>query len=183
MRLREPVCARGSAVGFLPDGRLVLFDFGLASLWPLRPNGTDAVDDAPRPLTGETGSLRYMAPEVALSQPYNYKAEVFSYASVVWELGALQKPYEALSPDVFMRAIGSGHRPTVPKKWPQDLHQLFGECWALEADARPDFRQVVPRMELIREAVRSKEKGSNKRSPKYLGHDLPNTDSSLDMSA
>ena len=82
------------------------------ALWSASDDGR--VDDAPRKLTGETGSLRYMAPEVALSRPYNYKAEVFSYASVVWELGALQKPYEALSADVFMRAIGSGHRPTPP---------------------------------------------------------------------
>ena len=54
-------------IGFKPDGQLVLFDFGLATLWV---RGDDvANDDAPRKLTGETGSLRYMAPEVADSQP------------------------------------------------------------------------------------------------------------------
>ena len=33
-----------------------------------------ASDDERRKLTGLTGSLRYMAPEVALQVPYNHKA-------------------------------------------------------------------------------------------------------------
>jgi serine/threonine protein kinase len=30
-------------------------------------------------LTGETGSFRYMAPEVALCQPYNQRADVYGF--------------------------------------------------------------------------------------------------------
>ena len=30
-------------------------------------------------MSGETGSLRYMAPEVADCQPYNQKADVYSF--------------------------------------------------------------------------------------------------------
>ena len=42
-------------VGFMPDGRLCLFDFGLAKLWRV----TDGDDGSEcRPLTGNTGSLR-----------------------------------------------------------------------------------------------------------------------------
>ena len=48
-------------IGLGEDDRLVLFDFGLACLWPVTGKETDA---HPRPLTGETGSLRYMSPEV-----------------------------------------------------------------------------------------------------------------------
>ena len=95
-------------IGFLADGRLVLFDFGLASLWP---RSGSAEDDAPRALTGETGSLRYMAPEVALNRPYNHKAEVFGFASVLWEMAAHVKPFATSSTENFLSALSQGARP------------------------------------------------------------------------
>ena len=50
-------------IGFsATDGRLVLFDFGLAKLVP-RMEGTVS-GTAPQPMTGGVGSPRYMAPEV-----------------------------------------------------------------------------------------------------------------------
>ena len=58
-------------------GRLVLFDFGIACMWrkvyPSIHSARERENDEVRPLTGECGSLRYMAPEVANSQPYNHK--------------------------------------------------------------------------------------------------------------
>ena len=42
-------------IGFVGPDQLVLFDFGLASLWK---HGDARTDDEPRTLTGETGSLR-----------------------------------------------------------------------------------------------------------------------------
>ena len=31
--------------------------------------------------------------QVMLSQPYTHRAEVFSFATVLWEMGAHQRPY------------------------------------------------------------------------------------------
>jgi serine/threonine protein kinase len=36
-------------------------------------------------MTGMCGSLRYMAPEVAMSKPYNQKSEIYSFSIVLWE--------------------------------------------------------------------------------------------------
>lgn len=121
-------------IGFLVgSGRLVLFDFGLASIWKRDPGGgRDKSMDEPnevRPLTGQTGSLRYMAPEVAMCQPYNHKAEVFSFADVLWEMGSHERPFRDLSTDTFTMGIQKGVRPKCPKKWPPALTQLLGECW------------------------------------------------------
>ena len=60
------------------DGSLVLFDFGCATRWEHaspRPRAEEDVEM--RSLTGNTGSPRYMAPEVYLSQPYNARAESY----------------------------------------------------------------------------------------------------------
>ena len=59
-------------IGFLVgSGRLVLFDFGLASIWKRDPGGgRDKSMDEPnevRPLTGQTGSLLSLSSPVFLS--------------------------------------------------------------------------------------------------------------------
>ena len=48
-------------------GTLVLFDFGLAKLWKIDPNEPGL---AARNLSGQTGSARYMAPEVCCKSPF-----------------------------------------------------------------------------------------------------------------
>ena len=59
-------------LGITSDGRLKLFDFGLCRLVRKRTHLLEAYD-----MTGTTGSLRYMAPEVALARPYTEKVDVY----------------------------------------------------------------------------------------------------------
>ena len=105
----------------------MLADFGLLSLWK-----KDAEDDAAvRPLTGMTGSLRYMAPEVALSQPYNHKAEVFSFTSLLYHVLSLEKPFAAMDAKAFVAeaCAAKGNRRSVSRSF--QLH-----------DSRPPFPGV-----------------------------------------
>ena len=59
---------------------------------------------------------RYMSPEVALSKSYNHLAEVFSFATVLWEMCALKLPFAAFLEEAFKRALISGFRPELKKK-------------------------------------------------------------------
>jgi len=61
-------------VGFTLDGTVKLIDFGLARIVENASVSNDVYE-----MSGETGSLRYMAPEVADCQPYNQKADVYSF--------------------------------------------------------------------------------------------------------
>jgi len=67
-------------LGFDQAGCLKLFDFGLAK--KLTPS--NATDNDLYLLTGNTGSLRYMAPEVAIGLPYNQKADAYSFGILFW---------------------------------------------------------------------------------------------------
>lgn len=60
--------------GFTLDGTVKLIDFGLARIVENATVSNDVYE-----MSGETGSLRYMAPEVAGCQPYNQKADVYSF--------------------------------------------------------------------------------------------------------
>ena len=97
-------------IGFLPDGRLALFDFGLARLWRL--SEADLDGNETRKLTGNTGSLRYMAPEVALSKPYSHKAEVFAFATVLWEMASHERPFADCDVDSFYKCAATPRLPS-----------------------------------------------------------------------
>ncbi|PIA47742.1 hypothetical protein AQUCO_01400386v1 [Aquilegia coerulea] len=49
-------------------------------------------------MTAETGTYRWMAPEVINHLPYDQKVDVFSFAIVLWELTTAKVPYDTLTP-------------------------------------------------------------------------------------
>ena len=54
-------------------GVMKLADFGLSKTLPINKHASFDLESKFK-LTGETGSYRYMAPEVFRHEPYNYKA-------------------------------------------------------------------------------------------------------------
>lgn len=126
--------------GFTLDGTVKLIDFGLARTVENATISNDVYD-----MSGETGSLRYMAPEVASSQPYNQKADVYSFGIILWELVANKKPFDGMNRDeYYSRVVQGGERPPLNnKKWPEDLMELIKSCWDTEIAKRPDFADIV----------------------------------------
>jgi serine/threonine protein kinase len=130
-------------IGFTLDGTLKLIDFGLAKVVE---NASPDCNDVYR-LSGETGSLRYMAPEVADNRPYNHKADVYSFAIILWEMLSYKKPYDGLNRETFyIRIVDGGERPPINKKWPKELSKLITDCWSNDIDQRPTFSIIVDRL-------------------------------------
>ena len=129
-------------IGFMPDGRLALFDFGLAKLWRVA-DGDDGSEC--RPLTGNTGSLRYMAPEVGLCKRYNHRAEIFAYATLVWQMIAHERPFADCDVDGFYKRVcHAGHRPKMPAHTPPLLAQMLLRCWDADPAKRPEMAEIIP---------------------------------------
>jgi serine/threonine protein kinase len=142
-------------IGFTLDGTVKLLDFGLAKVVEHATIDCDEV----YAMSGETGSLRYMAPEVAEGLPYNYTADVYSFGIVLWELNATKKPYEGLNRELFYeRVVHGGERPPLGRKWPNELTSLISECWDADIFNRPKFRDIVVRID----SMLLKEKGGGK---------------------
>lgn len=106
-----------------------------------------------------------MAPEVAASAPYNHKAEIFSFATVVWEMAALKKPFLEYSfiggETLFVKQLKAGAKPQVRKHWDGRLQSLLLRCWSLEHEKRPEMREVVPIFEALAKAEREKEEAKS----------------------
>lgn len=147
-------------IGLTLGGNVKIIDFGLARVLENSSPETDEVYE----MSGETGSLRYMAPEVASSQPYNQKADVYSFGIILWELVAYEKPYSGMNREEFYeKVVHSGLRPEITKKFPDDLANLIRNCWSHEIEIRPNFSKII---EVIKD-IEAREKGSknDKRRP------------------
>lgn len=94
-----------------PNGCVKIIDFGLATaVRKSSPGSTKTL----YPLQGCTGSLRYMAPEVALSQPYNEKADIYSFGILLWQIGTGKLPFAGFSLEkLVIQVIQGGLRPEI----------------------------------------------------------------------
>jgi len=145
-------------IGFTLDGTLKLMDFGLARVL----DNASPLTDETYMMSGETGSLRYMAPEVAESKPYNHKADVFSFGILLWELLSCKKPFDGLNRDSFYeRVVHGGGRPPIHKKWPKELTNLMVDCWSVDIEARPSFQQIVDRIDSFNKTSNGKQSPNN----------------------
>ena len=139
-------------IGFMADGRLVLFDFGLAKLYRIS-EGAESNDEA-RPFTGKIGALRYMAPEVALCRPYSHKAEVFSWGVILWQLLSHNVPFANCDENAFfVRVAENGERPKIPKTTSKPLRDLMEQSWANEPSDRPNMSEIVPILDGFLETI------------------------------
>lgn len=146
-------------IGFTLSGLVKILDFGLAKVVE---NASPDSDDV-YSMSGETGSLRYMAPEVADALPYNNKADVYSFGIILWELNANKKPFEGLTRETFYESVvHGGDRPPINKKWPSALASLMRECWSTRIEDRPTFSEIVKRID----SMIAHEKGGGSKSAK-----------------
>mmetsp|Transcript_44877 Transcript_44877/g.94154 ORF Transcript_44877/g.94154 Transcript_44877/m.94154 type:complete len:651 (-) Transcript_44877:581-2533(-) len=101
-----------------------LFDFGLAKeLKPKYRKSHPAYPDQDTyKLTGCTGSRRYMAPEVCFSDPYNERADVYSFGMLLYQVSSLVTPFDGFSMGRHEREVlRGGFRPDVKIPSPTSL--------------------------------------------------------------
>jgi len=126
-------------VGFNQEGVVKMLDFGLAK----RLHPKDKINGFYH-LTGNTGSLRYMAPEVAMGLPYGGSVDVYSFGILFWQLCTLKTPYSGYSIKMHHNlVVRGGHRPKFDRFLPASWKQLTTDCWSDDPRSRPDFDRVL----------------------------------------
>lgn len=103
-------------------------------------------------MTAETGTYRWMAPElystVTLRQGegkhYNHKVDAYSFAIVLWELLHNKLPFEGMSNlQAAYAAAFKNVRPSADENLPEELNIILTSCWQEDPNARPNFIQII----------------------------------------
>jgi len=130
-------------VGFDIRGDVKVFDFGLCKgLSPALKNAKDICGGYN--LTPRTGSVPYMAPEVAECKPYETKADVFSFSILLWELLSLKIAYQGYSRREFLdRVVRGRERLAVNRNWPPLTRLMIKEAWDNDPRKRPNMKRVA----------------------------------------
>ncbi|KAL8161391.1 hypothetical protein V2J09_012880, partial [Rumex salicifolius] len=126
---------------------LKIADFGVARVEASNPHD----------MTGETGTLGYMAPEVGVFNPavlngnaYNRKCDVYSFGICLWEIYCCKMPYHDLSfSEVTSAVVNKNLRPDIPRCCPSSLANVMKRCWDANPDKRPEMDEVVSLLEAI----------------------------------
>ncbi|KAL2097571.1 hypothetical protein ACEWY4_006778 [Coilia grayii] len=127
----------------------VVGDFGLAEKIPS--------DDAEGEKLAVVGSPFWMAPEVLRDEPYNEKADVFSYGIILCEIIARIQA----DPDFLPRTENFGldyHAfQHMVGDCPPDFLQLAFDCCNMDPKLRPSFPDIVKRLEELLSHLRAEE--------------------------
>ncbi|KAK1439227.1 hypothetical protein QVD17_05043 [Tagetes erecta] len=116
-------------------------------------------------MTAETGTYRWMAPEVIEHKPYDHKADVFSFAIVLWELLTGEVPYSYLTPlQAAVGVVQQGLRPTIPKQTHPKLRELLECCWQHDPTLRPNFTEILDKLKHLAKEVGNAGEGQKEKS-------------------
>jgi len=94
-------------------------------------------------MTGYTGSLRYMAPEVARMETYTEKVDVYSYGLISYQLITNKLPFKGMNREELTElVINNNYRPLNKHYIPISFYQLLSLCWHNDYNYRPSFDTI-----------------------------------------
>ncbi len=118
-----------------------LFDFGLA---------TEMIDAKRHKdtntylLTKDTGSPRYMAPEVFSGVPHNEKCDVYSFGLILWECLELAQPFNSYDiKKMKMKVYNGRDTPKLNSKWNDKVQKLLKNCWLRDFSKRKSCESIT----------------------------------------
>jgi serine/threonine protein kinase len=131
-------------VGFDEEGKVRLFDFGMArNLLKQDPSDSDIC-----------GTPRYMAPEIMTGNGGDHclkRADIYSFGVLLFELCTLQTPFaHCTSFEQCQEEVSTfGFRPSVKSLNSISTQELIEACWNQEPILRPPFEQICKQLEHV----------------------------------
>eukprot|EP00980_Cylindrotheca_fusiformis_P003582 scaffold794_cov131-Cylindrotheca_fusiformis.AAC.6 len=146
-------------------------------------SSSEPADTSPTPnLTGETGTYRWMAPEVIRHEPYSSLADVYSFAIIMWQLLTHDEPFTDVdSLEAAMLVATSKIRPPMPDNTPESIVKLINSNWSDNPRERWEFEEIETTLEKIKAKATAKEKDwldATSGHPVYV-YKLPQLDAGI----
>merc|ERR1740121_292762 len=106
-------------------------------------------------MSGGVGTWRYMAPEVARHEQYTDRADIFSFALIMWFMTTGRQPFVdqfGKSAEAVLVEYGKGHHPRPRLKGMRctaAYSRLVEEAWHRVPDQRPSAESCARRLDAI----------------------------------
>jgi len=144
-------------IGFDENGIVKIFDFGLAREYHPNFPSENRINEGTRQMTGNCGTPRYMAPEVAAMQDYGLECDVYSFSITMWEICTLNKAFEDVRGKlVFLEDVVRGNkRPSIKSISLSAIGALLEQGWDNDPSKRPSFSSVVKSLEEVIDTTRA----------------------------
>jgi len=110
-------------------------------------------------MSGCTGTLRYMSPEIIFNtgEDYDLKIDIYSLALNFWFISTGLIPFNQLdkNPNIIF-LIKNNFRPDIKKIKNKNLQDLIIQMWDTESINRPSIDIVLNKIELIGKDIEQK---------------------------
>ena len=115
-------------------------------------------------MSGHTGTVIYMAPEVVIRQPYTEKADIYSFGMILWQMTSGIVPFagkvvqgnskyihihvnlysvDMRREDFMDKVVFYGWRPAIRSDLPAPLKEIITRCWAANPLERPTCAEIM----------------------------------------
>ena len=110
------------------DGHIKIMDFGIVRF-------TDSDSDLTHPGTS-IGTIAYMAPEQAMGQDVDHRADIWSFGVVLYELATGKRPFDGQYPEAVLYSILHAS-PPLPSSINRDVLPVLGQSGRSMSSERP----------------------------------------------
>ncbi|XP_043261225.1 tyrosine-protein kinase Dnt [Colletes latitarsis] len=92
----------------------------------------------------ENRPIKWLAIESLLNKTFSTASDVWAFGVLLWELMTLaQQPYVEVDAFEMASYLRDGYRLAQPINCPDELFAVMAYCWAMSADERPTFSQLI----------------------------------------
>lgn len=139
-----------SNIGFDSSGVVKIFDFGISRFLPKTVRQPSQIEAQENFLMSKAGTRMYMAPEIMAGKSYNFKADVYSFGVIFWQLLSIATP----------KPLDSEEYPLFDFKmcacWPSVTQELVGSLLELDPTHRPSItdahKELTQQLERLKRA-------------------------------
>lgn len=90
-----------------------------------------------------------MAPELLRNEKYSIKADMYSFALVMWEIIEQKRFFEEFkfNSQVEIEVVNHNRRPEFSSKVPEFYQEIISKCWDSDASVRYSAADILQKLE------------------------------------
>lgn len=99
------------------------------------------------------GTPYYLSPEIILSKPYNFEADIWALGVLLYEMCSFRPPFDSNSLTGLAEKIISGKYLPIPSQYSENMRKLISRMLEVDPNKRATIHEIL-NMEFIHERIK-----------------------------